>query len=89
MLKLFVLAILLRQLVNLLHCCPFRIAWWAVSFPLAASAVAALRYASAHSGWVPDVIAAALLFVSTVIIVGLTIRTAVGIARGELRALSL
>ena len=46
MLTLFVLAVLLGQLRNLAVCCPFRVAWWAVSFPLAASAIAALRYAA-------------------------------------------
>ena len=57
MLTLFILVVLLRQLANLPRCCPFRISWWAVSFPLAAAAVAALRYANAHPGTITDAIA--------------------------------
>lgn len=89
MLTLFLLAVLLRQLANLLRCCPFRVSWWAVSFPLAASAAAALRYAGAYRGWVADAIAVALLASATVAIAGLTIRTMAGVAKGELRTLSL
>jgi tellurite resistance protein len=53
MLTLFVLAVLLPRLVNLPRCCPFRVSWWAVSFPLAASAAASLRYTGAHHDWQP------------------------------------
>ena len=45
MLMLFVLAVLLGQLRNLAACCPFRVSWWAVSFPLAAASIASLRFA--------------------------------------------
>ena len=48
-LSLFVLAVLLGRLRLLLACCPFRVSWWAVSFPLAATAVAALRFAEGRS----------------------------------------
>ena len=89
MLTLFILAVLLRQLINLPRCCPFRVSWWAVSFPLAASAVAALRYSGAHQGIAADAIAMALLALATLTITGLTIRTLAGIANGELRTLSL
>ena len=88
MLTLFMLAVLLNRLRNLAQCCPFRVSWWAVSFPLAASAIAALKFAAAEPGAVSDVIALALLGLATVVIVGLLLRTIVGIARGELRTLS-
>ena len=42
-LAIFFLLVLLGRLRNLGACCPFRFAWWAVSFPLAATAIAALR----------------------------------------------
>ena len=87
-LTLFMLAVLLNRLRNLAQCCPFRVSWWAVSFPLAASAIAALKFAAAEPGAVSDVIALALLGLATVVIVGLLLRTIVGIARGELRTLS-
>lgn len=85
---LFVLAVLVGRLRELARCCTFKVAWWAVGFPLAASAVAGLRIAAA----VPDVadaaIAGALLGSATVVIVGLLVRTLVGVARSELRAIS-
>jgi len=88
MLTLFMLAVLLGRLRNLLGCCPFRVSWWAVSFPLAASAIAALRFAAEEPGLVTDMIALALLALATVTIAALLVRTLIGVARGELRALS-
>jgi tellurite resistance protein len=88
MLTLFMLAVLLNRLRSLAHCCPFRVSWWAVSFPLAASAIAALKFAAAEPGIATDVIAVALLGLATVTIAGLLLRTLVGLARGELRTLS-
>ncbi|MDB5828929.1 MAG: C4-dicarboxylate transporter, partial [Variovorax sp.] len=49
-LTLFLLAVLLGRLRYLAKCCPFRVAWWAVSFPLAAAAIAALRIDLAMQG---------------------------------------
>ena len=88
MLTLFMLAVLLPQLRHLPACCPFRVSWWAVSFPLAASAIAALRFAAAEPSIAADVIAAALLALATLVIGGLLVRTLVGLAKGELRTLS-
>lgn len=85
---LFLLAMLLGRLRQLLHCCPFRVAWWSVSFPLAAAAASAVRFAMARPGLVADSIAWLLLALATTVIAALTIRTLVGIAFGELRALS-
>ena len=88
MLTLFVLAVLLNRMRYILACCPFRVSWWAVSFPLAASAIAALRFAAAQPSWITDGIALALLILATLTITGLFARTLYGIARGELRTLS-
>ncbi len=88
MLTLFVLSVLLGQLRNLPVCCPFRVAWWAVSFPLAASAIASLRFAAVAPSIITDAIALALLALATLVIAGLLIRTLLGLARGELRTLS-
>jgi len=87
MVMLFVLAVLLARLRRLGSCCPFRVSWWAVSFPLAASAAAALRYAVFAQARVADAIAVVLLALATVVIVLLFCRTLWGIARGELRTL--
>lgn len=88
MLMLFVLAVLFGRLRHLRSCCPFRVSWWAVSFPLAASAGTSLRFAQHADSVFANVIAALLLAIATTAVVGLAIRTLLGIARGELRALS-
>ena len=87
-LSVFLLAVLLMRLRHLRDCCPFRVSWWAISFPLAATAGAGLRYAAyAQAPWA-DGLAALLLALATAAIAGLLIRTLVGIARGELQQLS-
>ena len=88
MLTLFVLAVLLGQLRNLPLCCPFRVSWWAVSFPLAACSIAALRFAIAEPGTITDAVALALLALATLVIGGLLGRTVLGLVRGDLRRLS-
>ena len=88
MLMLFVLAVLLGQLRHLPVCCPFRISWWAVSFPLAACAIAALRFSAAEPGIIADAIALALLALASLLISGLLARTILGLVKGELRTLS-
>ena len=87
-LTLFVLAVLLNRMRYVVLCCPFRVAWWAVSFPLAASAIASLRIAAAQPSWATNLIAALLLTLATVTIAGLLGRTLLGLVRGELRTLS-
>jgi tellurite resistance protein len=88
MLTLFMLAVLLAHMRKLITCCPFQVSWWAVSFPLAASAIASLRYAAAQPSGIAGFIAALLLALATVTIAAILVRTLVGLARGELRALS-
>ena len=88
MLMLFMLAVLLGQLRYLPVCCPFRVSWWAVSFPLAASSTAALRFAAARPGPVTEAIAVILLAVATLVIAALLGRTVFGLLRSELRTLS-
>ncbi len=89
MLTLFMLAVLLGQLRHLPVCCPFRVSLWAVSFPLAASAIAALRMTAAEPGPISDAIALVLLALATLVIAGLFARTLLGLARRELRTLSI
>ncbi len=87
-LTLFVLAVLLGRLRNFLICCPFKVSWWAVSFPLAASAITTLRYAAVQPNWFTNSVAILLLGFVTLVIVGLFGRTLRGIINGELRHLS-
>ncbi len=87
-LTLFMLAVLLNRLRHMVLACPFRVSWWAVSFPLAASAIAALRIAAARPDWTTDALAIGLLILASATVAVLLVRTVTGIARGELRALS-
>lgn len=87
-LALFLLAVLAGRLRQLRHCCPFRVAWWAVSFPLAATTLAALQFAAASPSVQAHVLAFALLATTTAVIAWLLVRTLSGVLRGELRALS-
>ncbi len=87
-LMLFVLVVLLGQLRHLAACCPFRVSWWAVSFPLAAASIASLRFAAAQTGLVTNAIALVLLTLATLVIAALLGRTVLGLLKGELRSLS-
>ena len=85
---LFLLAVLIGRLRYLGRCCPFRLTWWAVGFPLASAASAALRVAIEYPGVLNDCVAVVLLLLSTVVIAWLGGRTLLGIARGELGRLA-
>jgi tellurite resistance protein len=87
-LTLFFLAVLVGRLRQAARCCPFKVAWWAISFPLAASAIAAIRFANAQPGMLADAAALVLLGLATVAILALLLRTLWGVARGELRTMS-
>jgi tellurite resistance protein len=85
---LFMLAVLAGRTRYLVVCCPFRVSWWAVSFPLAAAAIPSLRMPAAMPGDSMAIIAIALLALATIVIAWLLLRTLYGIVRGELRTLS-
>ncbi|NTX78831.1 C4-dicarboxylate ABC transporter [Serratia proteamaculans] len=87
-LTLLLLAILLSRLRDLRRCCPFRVSWWAVSFPLSAAAGAGLRYAAFAQAIWADAIAVSLLALASVVIAALFIRTITGIVRGEMQKLA-
>lgn len=87
-LTLFLLVALLVRLRNLGRCCPFRVSWWSVSFPLAAAASASLRFAHAEPSTWANTVAAVVLALASVVIVYLLIRTIAGMLRGEMQKLS-
>lgn len=82
-LDLFLLAVLLPRVYRMLRGQPFRLNWWALSFPLAASAVAAQRYALALPAAGSRAIALALLALATAAIGALAWRSLRGLVRGE------
>jgi tellurite resistance protein len=87
MLMLFIMAVLAGRLRNLVKSCPFHVSWWSVSFPIAASSTAALRYARDAQNQFADGIAIFFLAFATIVILGLLVRTVFAIIRGELRTL--
>ncbi len=87
-LMLFLLGVLLPRLAHLPQCCPFRFSWWSVSFPLAASANAALIFAKARPSGLTQAVAFALLALASVVMAYLLWLTLAGVARGDLRTLS-
>lgn len=88
MLMLFLLAVVLYRLRSLGKCCPFRVAWWAAGFPLAASASAALLYAGSAPGAWSHAIALLLLATATAVVAALVAWTFRGIWRGDLQKLA-
>ena len=100
----FLLLALLPQIVQVRKCCPFRITWWAISFPLAAMCVASIKInvnilqlsstdlPIASSIHVLDTLFALLslflLLSVTLVFAWLIVRTLLGIFRGELQNLA-
>ena len=83
----FFFAVLLRKIAYFIEICAFRMAWWGISFPLAAFASASVRFALDYqTPWVGYAALAILLFVTIVLTIFLY-RTARGILRGELQQL--
>jgi tellurite resistance protein len=80
---LFLLLILGSKMFLLPVCCPFRVTWWAVSFPLVAFTIAAFRYTSHKHAIIFQFIPGAMLFISTVTILYLFIQTLYKIATGR------
>ncbi|WP_460047140.1 SLAC1 family transporter [Pseudomonas sp. S2_H01] len=68
-------------------CCPFRLSWWAVSFPSAGAAVCALRYAQHTSNMFTDSVAIVLLIGVTLLLFVMTLKTLANLARGNLKHL--
>jgi len=65
---------------------PFSAAWWAVSFPMAALTIAALKYAMFVQAWPIEALALLLLIMLSVTIMVLFIKTLVILVNGELLA---
>lgn len=71
----FLLLLLGSKLAKLPFCCPFRLGWWAVSFPLTAITGASYRFSLTHPGQVFKGIWWILLAVTTVVILFLLVQT--------------
>ncbi|HEX7987976.1 MAG TPA: C4-dicarboxylate ABC transporter [Duganella sp.] len=88
MVMFFALAIVAGRLRALVAGYPFRLSWWAASFPLAAATLAALRYAGHARHVVADGLALVLLATTTVCIAVFAARTLHAVVKGELQTLA-
>lgn len=88
-LAVFMFTVLVPKLLRLRSGMPFHTSWWAVSFPLAAMSNAALKFAMHQPSWPAQAFALAVLVFTTWVILSMSVRTIAGIARGELRTLTL
>lgn len=86
-LSLFMLSVVIGRIRYLAICCPFRLSWWAVSFPSAGAAVCALRYAQHTSNLFTDAVAIVLLVGVTLLLFAMTLKTLSNLARGNLKRL--
>jgi tellurite resistance protein len=85
----FLLAVFLPRLRHLGRCCPFRVGWWAVGFPLAMACLPALHFATTEPRPITNVIALGLLTIATATVVGLSAQTVIGLARRDWWRLSM
>lgn len=88
-LAVFMFTVLVPKLLRIRSGMPFHASWWAVSFPLAAMTNAALKFAIHQPSWLAQAFALAVLAFTTLVILSMSVRTITGIARGELRTLTL
>jgi len=87
-LTIFMLSVVIGRIRYLAICCPFRLSWWAVSFPSAGAAVCALRYAQHTSNVFTDSVAIVLLIGVTLLLFAMTLKTLTNLARGNLKRLA-
>lgn len=76
-------ALVMVQLVQRLRG-PFALSWWALSFPVAALTISCFRYASLAETDLHGLMGTGALAALIVIIVGLVLRTGLGMTRGEI-----
>jgi tellurite resistance protein len=73
--NLFLLFLVASKIIHITNSCPFKVTWWSVSFPLSAVTVSSLIYAKYHPGLAHQLLASALLGITTLTIVYLLIKT--------------
>lgn len=80
---LFMFVLFFSKIFLLPSCCPFRVSWWSVSFPLVALTIASLNFAKIINQLAFEIIAAVLLTISSGIISYLFMQTMSRIIKGE------
>ena len=80
--NLFLLLLLASKILLIPKSCPFRVSWWSVSFPLAATTIATLNYTRHTMAIGHQLVAGLLLTVTTFVIGYLLILTITKIIKG-------
>ena len=86
--SLFLAAVLIGRLRLMVRSCPFKVGWWAVSFPLAACTIGVMKMAEFYDTPIAYGVGIVMLAITSAAILYLLVRTVLGIARGELRQLT-
>ena len=73
--SLFLLVLFGSKILLLPKCCPFRVSWWSVSFPLGSVSIACLRYSQKQPDAVHRILAASLVSLTTLVILYLLVQT--------------
>ena len=87
-LAVFMFMVLVPKLLRLRSSSPFGLSWWPVGFPLAAMTNASLKFVIHRPSWSAHAFALAMLASTTFVTLSLSVRTIMGIIRGNLRALT-
>lgn len=87
-LGLFMFFALLNQLFKVASCCPFKVSWWAISFPLAALLNSTLQIAKFLDNAYFNAFSIIMLFCFLLVFIWLIFRTLGGIFNKELANLS-
>jgi tellurite resistance protein len=77
----FLAAVLLPRLRRGGRCCPFRVGWWGVGFPLAMACLPALYFARTEPRLSTGVIASGVLAIATATVAALLWQTVIGVGR--------
>jgi tellurite resistance protein len=71
----FLLLVFGSKILLIPACCPFRVTWWSVSFPMVAFTISSFRYAAHKASFVFQIIPAVMLILSTLTILYLMVVT--------------
>ena len=82
--SIFIILIVITKIFLLKDCCPFRLTWWAVGFPLAAFSIACLKAYESHHTFSFALLALISLSFSSIIIAFLFVQTIYRIYKKEL-----
>ncbi|RAX54409.1 C4-dicarboxylate ABC transporter [Helicobacter sp. 16-1353] len=80
----FMFISMIPQMLKSRFCCPFKVTWWAVSFPLSATLVATLKMANAIDKPFLHMLSIIFLFIVTLTLLWLSVRTLKDIFQGNL-----